>query len=100
MYLCRLRLRKETLACIDEQHSELRCRGCCRHVARVLLMPRRVSDDETPPPGGKVAIGDVDGNALFTLRFQTIDQQCEIELTRRRASKRDGSLPSAASWSS
>ena len=70
-----------------KQHRKLRRGGRRRHIARVLLMPRRIGHDETPPLGGKVPIGDVDGNALLALRFQAIDQQREIELADRRGAE-------------
>ena len=42
-------------------------------------MPRRVGNDEFPPCGGEIAVGDVDGNALFAFRDQTVGQQREVE---------------------
>jgi hypothetical protein len=32
-------------------------------------MARRIGDDEGAPWRGEVAVGDVDGNALFAFRF-------------------------------
>jgi hypothetical protein len=40
---------------------------------------RRVGDDEAATPGREVAVGDVDGDTLFALGRQAVDQQREIE---------------------
>jgi hypothetical protein len=47
--------------------GEVGGRGAGGHVARVLLVARRVGDDELAPVGGEVAVGDVDGDALLAL---------------------------------
>ena len=41
-------------------------------------MPRTIRDDELALFGRKKAIGDIDGDALFPLRRQPIDQQREV----------------------
>ena len=41
-------------------------------------MSRRVGDDELALFGGKEAVGDIDGDALFALGLETIEQQREI----------------------
>ncbi len=51
-----------------------------RHVARVLLVSGRVGDDEFPPRRGEVAIGDIDGNALFALGLQSVGKQGQVDL--------------------
>ena len=54
-----------------------------RHVAGVLLVARRVGDDELALVGGEEAVGDVDGDALLALGFQPVDQKREIDIARR-----------------
>ena len=54
-------------------------RGARRHVARVLLVAGRVRDDELSPGRGEVAIRDIDRDALFPLRAQSVGQQREID---------------------
>ena len=43
-----LGLRDDALARVDEHDREVRRRGARDHVARVLLVARRVGDDEAP----------------------------------------------------
>jgi hypothetical protein len=40
----------------------------------------RVGHDESAPRRGKIAIGDVDGDALLALGLQAIEQQGEIDI--------------------
>ena len=82
-----VRLSEQSLARVDQQHCELRRRGRGRHIARVLLMPRRVSHDKMAPPGGKITIGDIDRYALLALGLQSIDQQREIKFASRRGTE-------------
>jgi hypothetical protein len=65
---------------IDEDDGEFRGRGAGRHVAGVLLVARRVGDDELAPVGGEGAIGDVDRDALLALGRQSVDQKREVEV--------------------
>ena len=74
------RLGEHAVARIDQHHGKLGVGGAGRHVARVLLVPGRVGDDEAAPLGGEEAIGDVDRDALLALRLQPIDQQREIHV--------------------
>ena len=78
-------LRQHALARVDQDDGELGVGGAGRHVARVLLVARRVGDDELAPVGGEEAIGDVDGDALLALGFQPVDQQREIDVAAGRA---------------
>jgi hypothetical protein len=55
-------------------------RGAGDHVARVLLVPGAVGDDEPPPRRREVAVGDVDRDALLALGAQAVDQQREVDL--------------------
>jgi hypothetical protein len=57
---------------IDEDDCQVCGRRAGHHVAGVLLVTRRVRDDEAPPRRREVAIGDVDRNALLALGSETI----------------------------
>ena len=43
-------------------------------------MARRVGDDELALVGGEEPIGDIDGDALFPLGGEAVDEQGEIDL--------------------
>ena len=73
------RLGEHALPRIDQDDGEIGGRGAGRHVAGILLMARRVGDDEFALVGGEGAIGDIDGDALFALSRQAVNQKCEIE---------------------
>src|SRR3990172_2928156 len=44
-------------------------------------MAGRVGHDEFAPVRGKEAVGDVNGDALLALGGQTVEEQCEIQIT-------------------
>ena len=67
-------LRQHTLARIDQDDRQLGGGGSRRHVAGILLVARRVGDDEFALLGGEETVGDIDGDALLALRRQPIDQ--------------------------
>ena len=71
---CRMasRLRHDTVPRIDQQNGELRSTGGRHHIARVLLVAWRVGNDELAQSGREITVGNVDGNALFTLRGETV----------------------------
>ena len=53
--------------------------GCAgNHVAGVLFVPGGVGDDEFAFRGGEVAVGDVDGDALFAFGGQAVGQAGEV----------------------
>jgi len=90
------RLDQHSLAGVDQHYRRVGRRGARRHVARVLLVPRRVRDDELASRRGKIPIGNIDGDALLALGAKPVGQQREIDLARR-----GGSLPSMErTWSS
>ena len=60
-------LRQHPLAGVDEDHRRIRGRGAGDHVPRVLLVARRVGDDEVPALGREMAVRDVDGDPLLAL---------------------------------
>ena len=67
---------------IDQHHSRIGT-GCSRdHVARVLLMPRRIANDEFALFGGEIAVSHINGDALFAFGRQTIGQECQVCFTR------------------
>ena len=70
-------LRHDTLTRIDQQDRKLRGAGGSYHVARVLLVARRIGDDEFAQ--GRREVCDVDRDALFALGDEPIGQQREIE---------------------
>lgn len=75
-----LGLHQDTLAGVDQDDGKLRGRGAGRHVARVLLMARRVRDHEGAPRGREEAVGDVDGDALLPLGLEAVDQERKIDV--------------------
>ena len=79
------RLRQQPLACVDEQNREFGIGGAGHHVARVLLVPGRVGDDEGAARRREKPVGDVDRDSLLPLVFQTVQQQREIDVVAGRA---------------
>ena len=63
---------------IDEEDGDVGRRRAGRHVARVLLVPGRVGQDELPARGRKVAIRDVNRDALLALGPQPVGEEREI----------------------
>ena len=74
-----LGLGEHALAGIDQQHGRLGGRRAGRHVAGVLLMTRRIGDDEAALGRGEKAVGDIDGDALLAFGLQAVDQQRKIQ---------------------
>ena len=77
------RLRQNALRRVDQNHREIRGRSAGGHVARVLLVARRIRDDEFPARRFKIAVGDVDGDALLALGAQAVGEQRKIHRARR-----------------
>ena len=76
---------KDALAGIDQDDRQVGG-GCAGdHISRVLLVAWRVGDYELALVRGEKAIGDIDGDALFAFRCQSVDQQGEIDLASLRA---------------
>ncbi len=78
-------LGEHPLARVDEDHRHLGGGGAGDHVARVLLVPRRVGDDELALVGGEEAVGDVDGDPLLALGLQAVEQQGVVDILPLRA---------------
>src|ERR1700722_2000970 len=63
------RLFQKSFLGIDQKDRQVRRRGSRHHVARIVLVTRRVGDDEAPPRRAEIAISDVDRDALFAFGF-------------------------------
>ena len=80
MKACRRVWVMHALAGVDQHHGEVGGRRAGRHVAGVLLVTRRVGDDEPAPLGGEEAVGDVDRDALLALASSPSTSKREIEI--------------------
>ncbi len=65
---------------IDEQQHEIGGRTARDHVARVLGVAGGVRDDEPALRGGEVAVGDVDGDALFPLGPEPVGEKRKVHV--------------------
>ena len=63
---------------VHQHHGGVGAAGGSDHVARVLLVAGRVANDELARRGGKVAVGHVNGDALFALSGQAVGKQRQI----------------------
>ena len=45
----------------------------------IVLVARRIGDNEAPPRRSEVAVCHVDGDALFPFRLKAVEQECGIE---------------------
>ena len=78
-------LRQHAVPGVDQDDRQVGGRGAGGHVARVLLVARRVGDDELALGRREVAIGHVDRDALFAFGLQAVGQQRRVEVAARRA---------------
>ena len=78
-------LRQQPLARVDEHDGEVGVGRPGRHVAGILLVARRVRNDERALRGGEIAIGDVNRDALLALGFEPVDKQREIDVILDRS---------------
>ena len=78
------RLDLQALSGIDQDHGQVRGRGARHHVAGILLVPRRIGDDELALGRREIAVGDVDRDALLAFGLQAVDKKGEIDLLARR----------------
>ena len=69
---------------IDEHDGEVGGAGARHHVARVLHVARSVGDDELPARRGKVAVRDVDRDALLPFGAEAVGEIREIDLSAAR----------------
>ena len=77
-------LGQQPLFRINQNDGDIGVRGPGHHVARELLMARRVDGQEGAARGGERAIGHIDGDALFPLGHQAVDQGGVVGLSLRR----------------
>ena len=89
-----LGLRADAVARVDQQDGDVSGRSAGRHIARVLLVPRRVGQDELATGGGEIPVGDVDRDPLLALGAQAVGEQREIDrpgiaVLRRLLDRRD-----------
>ncbi len=73
------RLAQNALGRVHQHHGGFGGGSAGGHVARVLLVARRVGDDELAARRGKIAVGDVDGDALLALGAQAVGEQRKID---------------------
>ena len=73
-------LGQHALAGIDQDDRRIGVGGAGGHVARVLLVARRIGDDEGAARRGEEAVGDIDGDALLALGLEPVDQQRQIDV--------------------
>ena len=78
-------LREDALLRVDQDQGEVRGRGAGRHVAGVLDVSWRVGDDEAAPGGLEAAVGDIDGDALFAFRLETVDEERRVDPVSTRS---------------
>ena len=64
---------------VDQDDHGIGGGGAGYHVAGVLFVARGVGDDEFALRGGEIAVGHVDGDALFALGFQAVRQQRQVD---------------------
>ena len=67
---------------VDEDECEVGRRRAGRHVAGVLDVPRAVGDDELPVRRRRVAVGDVDRDALLALGPQAVGDEGQVDLAQ------------------
>ena len=65
---------------IYQNNSQIGRRTTGYHITGILFVPRSISNDKFTVIGRKVAISYINRNALFTLCFQTIQQQSVINV--------------------
>ena len=63
---------------VEQEDGGVRGGGAGYHVARVLFVAGGVGDDVFAPRGAEVAVGDVDGDALFAFGFEAVGEGGEV----------------------
>ena len=76
---------QHALARVDQHDRQVGVRRAGDHVAGVLLVARRVGQDEAAARSFEIAVGDVDGDALVALGGQAVDQQRVVDAALDRA---------------
>jgi len=70
----------DALARVNQDNRGVCGRGAGDHVARVLLVARRVGNDELASPGLEVAVGNVDRDSLLPLGPQSVGEEREVDV--------------------
>ena len=70
---------------IEQDDGEVGGRGAGHHVARILLVPRAIGDDEAARRRREIAVGNVDRDALLALGGKPVEQQREVGFRTARA---------------
>ena len=63
---------------VDQDNGSVCARSRGNHIAGVLLMARRIANDELARFGTEIAVSHIDGDALLALRAQSVGEQCQI----------------------
>src|ERR1051325_8512523 len=71
-------LRQQALASIDENDGGIRRGRPGYHVAGVLLVARRIGNDEFAPGCGEIAVRNINGDALLAFSPQAVSQERKI----------------------
>jgi hypothetical protein len=64
---------------VDQNDGQVRRRRTRRHVSRVLLVSRRIRDDEMPLLRREISVGHIDRDLLLALRLEAVGQQREVD---------------------
>src|SRR5262249_3504595 len=73
------RLRHDAVPRVHENYREICIAGTRNEIARVLLVPRGVGDDELPRWRCAIAVGDIDRDALFAFGLETVGEERKID---------------------
>ena len=83
-----LGLHDNALGRIDQQDRQLGKRSPHRHIPRVFLVSRRVRHNKAALFGRKITVGNIDRDALLTLRHQSVQKQRIVNIPVRRSDHR------------
>ena len=78
-------LGQHALARVNQNDRQIAVGRTGRHVAGILLMPRRIGDNEFALVGRKEAIGHVNRDALLLLGLKPVKQQRKVHVVPGRA---------------
>ena len=73
------RLLQNAMTRVHQNNGQIGCGSPRHHIAGVLYMPWRIGNYELTLGSGKITIGHIYGNALLTLRSQSVSQQGKID---------------------
>ena len=79
------RLAQNPLGGVDQYDRKIREGSADRHIPCVFLMPRRIGYDKTSFRCRKIPVCDIDRDALFPLRHQSVEQKGVIDLAAAAA---------------